>query len=325
MTEVTRASHLIVDGLVVAEWSRELFEEMHRGGLSLANCTCSIWENFEGTMRKLGAYKQFLRDNDDLIMQVRTLADVERARTSNRVGVVLGWQNTGGIEDRLEYLQLFHELGVKVMQLTYNTQNWIASGCYESRDSGLSDFGREAIDEMNRLGILIDLSHVGSKSAEDAISYSKDPVCYTHVAPMALKQHPRNKTDEQLRSIIDHGGFVGVTGFPPFSPKGPAATIDDYVEQIDYVINLLGEENVGLGTDLAKNLTPELIQYGIRDKGYARQLTRFGEVVYPEGMRTCADYPNFYPIFEKRGWSSGRIEKFMGHNWMSFFARVWKE
>ncbi|WP_250527338.1 dipeptidase [Caballeronia sp. GAWG2-1] len=324
MTQVTRASHLIVDGLVVAEWSRELFEEMHAGGLSLANCTCSIWENFEGTMRKLGAYKKFLRENDDLIMQVYRLEDVEIARATNRVGVVLGWQNTGGIEDRLEYLQLFHELGVKVMQLTYNTQNWIATGCYESHDGGLSDFGREAIDEMNRLGVLIDLSHVGPKSADDAIRYSKDPVCYTHIAPLALKQHPRNKSDEQLQFIVDRGGFVGVTGFPPFSPKGPAATIDDYVVQIDHVANLLGEDNVGIGTDLAKNLTHELIEYGIRDKGYARQLTRFGEVTYPEGMRSCADYPNFYAAFERRGWSAGRIEKVMGRNWLDFFGRVWK-
>jgi len=324
MTEVTRTSHLIVDGLVVAEWSRELFEEMHRGQLSLANCTCSIWENFEASMRKLGAYKKLLEDNSDLVVQVYCLADVEKARASNRVGIVLGWQNTGGFEDRLDYIKLFHELGVKVMQLTYNTQNWVASGCYETHDGGLSDFGREAVDEMNRLGIVIDLSHVGVKSADDTIRYSTVPPCYTHIAPAALKEHPRNKSDEQLRTIVDHGGFVGVTCWPPFSPKGPKATIEDYVDQIEHVLNVVGEDNVGVGTDMARALTPDMIEYGIRDKGYARQITAFGEVVYPEGMRSCADYPNLYPVLERRGWSAGRVEKFMGANWMRYIGQVWR-
>lgn len=326
---ITRQSHLLVDGLVVAEWSRELFEEMHAGGLSLANCTCSIWENFEGSMKKLARYKTFLEENADLIMQVYSLADVEKARAENKVGIVLGWQNTGGIEDYLPYIKLFHELGVKVMQLTYNTQNWIASGCYEGTDGGLSDFGREAIDEMNRLGVLIDLSHVGAKSADDAIRYSKQPVTYSHIAPLALKEHPRNKSDDQLRVIVEHGGFVGVTCFPPFSPKGPKATLDDYMDQIEHVAQVVGEDNIGIGTDMARNLTPELagdlIEYGIRDKGYARKLLEFGEITYPKGLRSCAEYPNLLPLMEKRGWSAGRIEKFLGTNWIRFLGEVWKD
>lgn len=325
MTEITRQSHLIVDGLVVAEWSRSLFEDMHAGGLSLANATCSMWENFEQSMRKLAKYKQFFEENSDLIMQVYSLADVEKARAANKVGLVLGWQNTGGFEDRLDYIRLFYELGVKVMQLTYNTQNWVASGCYETRDGGLSDFGREAIDEMNRLGIVVDLSHVGNKSADDAIRYSKQPVCYSHIAPAALKAHPRNKTDEQLRTIAEHGGFVGVTCFPPFSPKGADATLEDYVDQIEHVANVVGEEGVGIGTDMCQlPLTHEEIEYGIRDKGYARQLTEFGQLAYPEGMKSCADYPNLYPVLEKRGWSDARIEKFMGTNWIGYLGEVWR-
>jgi membrane dipeptidase len=240
---------------------------------------------------------------------------------------VLGWQNTGALEDRLDYIRLFHELGVKVMQLTYNTANWIAGGCYETHDGGLTDFGREAVDEMNRLGIVIDLSHVGAKSADDTIRHSKVPVCYTHIAPSALKEHPRNKTDEQLRTIVEHGGFVGVTCWPPFSPKGPDATLDDYAAQIEHVINVVGEDNTGIGTDMtqAGDLAPHRVQYGIRDKGYARQLTDFGKVVYPEGMRSCADYPNLYPMFERRGWSATRVEKFMGKNWIGYLSKVWGE
>lgn len=327
MTTITRASHLIVDGLVVAAADRKLFEDMHRGGLSLANCTCSIWENFEASMRTVAHYKQLFQENSDIVMQVYNLDDVKKARAADKVGIVLGWQNTGGFEDRLDYIKLFYELGVKVMQLTYNTANWVAGGCFETHDGGLTDFGREAVDEMNRLGIVIDLSHVGAKSADDTIRHSKVPVCYTHIAPSALKDHPRNKTDKQLRTIIDHGGFVGVTCWPPFSPKGPDATLDDYADQIEHVINVAGEDRVGIGTDMAQagDLAPHRIQYGIRDKGYARKLTDFGKVVYPEGMRSCADYPNLYPLFQRRGWSENRIEKFMGTNWLGYLGEVWRD
>ena len=112
------------------------------------------------------------------------------------------------------------DLGVGVMQLTYNTQNLVGSGCLESRDAGLSDFGRDVIDEMNRIGILIDLSHVGAQTSEDAIRHSKRPVAYTHCCPSALLDHPRNKSDEQLKLIVDHGGIIGIATYPPFLPKG---------------------------------------------------------------------------------------------------------
>src|SRR5262249_4223048 len=151
---------------------------------------------------------------------VHKTSDIQRAKEEGKVGIILGWQNTSGIEDQLGYLQLFKELGVHVMQLTYNTQNLVGTGCYESRDSGLSDFGREVVDEMNRVGILVDLSHVGPKTSGEAILYSKKPVAFTHCCPAGLKKHPRNKTDEQLKLIADRGGFVGVTMYPWFLKRG---------------------------------------------------------------------------------------------------------
>ncbi len=163
---------LVIDGLIISNWSRAVFEDMRRGGLSAANCTCLVWEGFRGAMDNIARWQGWFEAHADLLLQVRTTADIRRAKETGKVGVILGWQNISGIEDRLSYLGLFKTLGVGVMQLTYNTQNLVGAGCYESNDNGLSDFGRDVVTEMNRLGILVDLSHVGPKTSEDAIRHS---------------------------------------------------------------------------------------------------------------------------------------------------------
>jgi len=281
-----------------------------------------VWEDFRDSMRNVARWKRWFAEHADLITQVRTTEDIERAKREGRVGIILGWQNLSGIEDQLGYLQLFKELGVGVMQVAYNTQNLVGYGCYES-DRGLSDFGREVIAEMNRLGILCDLSHVGPKTSEDVILASRQPVAYTHCLPARLKQHPRNKTDEQLRFIADHGGFVGVTMFPPFLRRGKDATVDDYVEAIDYVINLVGEDCVGIGTDFTQGYDKGFFDWITHDKGRHRRLTNFGRIINPEGIRTIGEFPNLTAAMEKAGWKESRIRKVMGGNWVNTFREVW--
>lgn len=314
---------VVFDGLIVSKFGRDIFEDMRRGGITAANCTCSVWENFTETMRNMAQWKKWFAEHQDLILEVRTTEDIRRAKAEGRTGIVLGWQNTSGIEDRIEYLPLFHELGLRIIQLTYNTQNWVGSGCYESRDSGLSDFGRDVLAEMNRLGILCDLSHVGPKTSEDAILASKQRVAYSHCLPAGLKAHPRNKSDEQLRFIAEHDGFVGVTMFPPFLAKGAGATVHDYVEAIEYVINLVGEDRVGVGTDFTQGYGDEFFRWITHDKGDGRKLTDFGQILNPEGMREIGDFPNLTAAMEKRGWSRSRIEKVMGENWVQLLRDVW--
>lgn len=315
----------VVDGLVVANFGRAIFEDMRRGGLTAANCTCSIWEGFRATMDNVARWKRWFREHNDLITQVTTSADIARAKREGKTGIILGWQNLTGIEDQIGYLQLFKELGVGIMQIAYNTQNLVGTGCYESRDGGLSDFGHEVIAEMNRLGILCDLSHVGAKTSEDVIKASKKPVAYTHCLPGALKAHPRNKSDEQLRFIVERGGFVGVTMFPPFLRRGTESTVDDYVEAIEYVIQLCGEDQVGFGTDFTQGYDRKFFEWITHDKGYARKLTEFGEIVNPAGIREIKDYPNLTAAMQKRGWKESRIRKVMGENWVRLLKEVWGE
>lgn len=315
----------VVDGLVVANFGRAIFEDMRRGGLTAANCTCSIWEGFRATMDNVARWKGWFREHSDLITQVTTSADIARAKREGKTGIILGWQNLTGIEDQIGYLQLFKELGVGIMQIAYNTQNLVGTGCYESRDGGLSDFGHEVIAEMNRLGILCDLSHVGAKTSEDVIMASRKPVAYTHCLPGALKAHPRNKSDEQLRFIVERGGFVGVTMFPPFLRRGTESTVDDYVEAIEYVIKLCGEDQVGFGTDFTQGYDRKFFEWITHDKGYARKLTEFGEIVNPAGIREIKDYPNLTAAMQKRGWKESRIRKVMGENWVRLLKEVWGE
>lgn len=316
-------SAIVIDGLIISNFDRAIFEDMRRGGLTAANCTCSIWENFRGSMDNLARWKRHFRDNADLITQVYTTEDIARAKREGKTGIILGWQNITGIEDQIGFLALFKELGVGVMQMAYNTQNLVGTGCYESHDGGLSDFGRDVVAEMNRIGILCDLSHVGPRTSEDVIRASTKPVAYTHCLPAGLKAHARNKSDEQLRFIAQRGGFVGVTMFPPFLKRGPASTVDDYVEAIEYSIGIAGEDQVGIGTDFTQGYGREFFEWITHDKGYGRKLTDFGEITNPEGIRTIGEMPNLTAAMERRGWGEGRIRKVMGENWVRLLKEVW--
>ena len=314
---------IVFDGLIIANWGREVFEDMRRGGLTAANCTCSVWEGFEATMLNVAAFKRWFAEHADLITQVYTTEDIRRAKRESRTGIVLGFQNVSAFEDRIDSIRLFRELGVGIVQMAYNTQNLVGTGCYESVDGGLSDFGREVVAEMNAVGMMCDLSHVGARTSEDVIRASDMPVCYSHCLPAGLKAHPRNKSDAELRFIADRGGFVGVTMFPPFLKKGANASVEDYVEAIDYVVDVAGEDCVGIGTDFTQGHDRAFFEWITHDKGYARKLTEFGEIVNPAGIRTISEFPNLTAAMQRAGWPEGKIRKIMGENWLRVLAEVW--
>lgn len=313
---------LVIDGLIISKWERSVFEDMKKGGISAANCTVSVWEDFKATVANIARMKRLIRDNADLLTLARSAADIERAKQDGKTAIVLGFQNAHAFEDQLGHIEAFHDMGVRVVQLCYNTQNLIGTGCYE-RDGGLSGYGHEVVAEMNRVGMLIDLSHVGAKTSEETILASKKPVTYSHCLPAGLKEHPRNKSDEQLRFIAGHGGFIGVTMFPPFLRRGVDATVDDYVEAIDYVVNLVGEDCVGIGTDFTQGYGDEFFDWLTHDKGVNRRLTRFGPVQNPQGLRTIGEMPNLTAAMERAGWPAGKIAKVMGRNWLRVFKQAW--
>jgi membrane dipeptidase len=327
-----RALHddsIVVDGLQIARFDAAAFADMRAANLTAVTCTCSVWESFRDTMTNIAAFQRWFLGHEDLIRPVHTVADIESAKREGRTGIILGFQNLASIEDRLEYLCLFKALGVGMMQLTYNTQNLVGAGCYESRDTGLTDFGHDAVAEMNRVGIVVDLSHVGATTAREAIAASTKPVVYSHTAPHALKPHPRNKTDEDMRRVAEQGGLVGVTLFPPFLAAGNDATVVDYVEAIEHVRNVVGEDHVAIGTDFIDGHDKRYLEWLNHDKGDGRPIGApdlVGALVnvrMPAGIERIGAWPSITRTMVERGWGEDQIRKAVGANWVRLLAEVW--
>ncbi|NTB97201.1 membrane dipeptidase [Agrobacterium tumefaciens] len=319
---------IVIDGLQTCQWSRSIFEDMRAGGLTAVNVSSVIWENFREGIGYVSEWKRFLRENDDLIRPVRTVADIHAAKAENRTGIIIGWQNTSPLEDKLDYVEIFKDLGVGIMQLTYNTQNYSGAGYLEENDSGLTGFGREVLAEMNRVGVLCDLSHVGDKTTADVIARSQAPVCISHVLPRALRDVKRNKPDELFKACAEKGGIIGISLFAPGLAAGNDATVEDYLDAMAYVIDLVGEDHVGIGTDFSQERPrPGPWQlWANRDKGTARTLTEFATVKIskPKGIERIGEVPNITARMLARGWSETLVLKLLGQNWLRVLDTAWR-
>jgi membrane dipeptidase len=320
-------SDRVIDGLLVSKWTRDVYEAMRRGGLEAANCTCSVWEGFEETMRNIAAFKLALREHSDLIAPVCSAEDIAIAASTDRTGVVFGFQNTCALEGKIGYLELFHDVGVRIIQLTYNYQNDVGTGCYEPRDSGLTEFGRDVVAEMNRLGILVDLSHVGEKTSAEAIRSSQKPVAITHAAPAALRDHPRNKSDTLIRAVAESGGVVGLTPLSWFLARGEDSTLEDYLDAFEYTIRVAGEDHVAIGTDITEGHGRAFLEWTMRHRGDGR--LRYELAPGATGFPMPAEFSAIEQVsalpdrMRARGWSEERIEKVLRANWLRVFAEVW--
>ncbi|AEQ50880.1 dipeptidase [Pelagibacterium halotolerans] len=318
---------IVIDGLQCSDFNRELFEEARRGGVTAINCSAVLWENFNGGIDYVSMWKRLIRDNSDIVIPVRSVADIRHAKDTGKLGIIIGWQNTSPIEDRLDYVEIFKDLGVGIMQLTYNTQNYSGAGYLEARDSGLTGFGREVVSEMNRVGVLCDLSHVGERTALDAIAHSQKPCAITHCLPRGLRDVPRNKSDEVFKACAEKGGVVGTSLFAPGLADGNEATVASVIDALSYTLDLVGEDHVAIGTDFSLNRPrpgPWLL-WANKDKGTARTLTEFGSVKIskPLGIRRIDEFPNLTAEMVARGWSQERIGKILGGNWLRVLDTVW--
>lgn len=320
------ASSIHFDGLNICNWSRPIFEAWHDGGITGVSVTCGLWENFRQSIANVVQWKKWFEEHDDLLVQAHGASDVRAAQQAGKTAVLLSWQNTAGIEDQLDYLRVFRDLGVRKMQLTYNTQNYSGAGYTERSDSGLTGFGREVVAEMARLGIVCDLSHVGPRTTEDAILHAPEgkPPCFSHVLPAGMKEHPRNKSDHLLRLLGARGGFVGLSQFGPHMAKGNDSTIDDYVDALDYVIDLIGEDLVGIGSDASEGhgRPSEFMAWCNKDKGYARQLTPWGSEKVVKPLGPLAERAELAKAMARKGWSEGKMRKVLGENWLQYLEKI---
>lgn len=326
--EALHQQAILIDGLNICAWDRAIFEEYRAGGVTAVSCTAAVWENFRAGMDTIGQWLRWFETFSDLIMPVHSTDDIRAAKARDRTGIILSWQNTSPLEDRLDYVRLFKALGVGIMQLTYNTQNYAGAGYQEATDSGLTGWGRELIDEMASAGVVCDLSHVGDRTTADVIAYSKRPVAFTHVLPRGLLDRPRNKPDDLMLGVAGTGGVIGLSLFAPGMKNGNDSSLADYVEAIDYVVDLVGEDHVAIGTDfsLGHPRPGPFLEWCNLDKGRARKLTEFGSkpVRKPRGIERIRDFPNLTKALLDAGYAQDRIVKIYGGNWLRVLAQVWE-
>ncbi len=322
---------IVIDGLNVSNWnSVAVFEALRAGNVTAINATVATWENFQQTMDHIAAWLRRFRERHD-ILKVGSTYDIRAAKESGKTGIILGFQNASPIENDLDRLGLFHALGVRVIQLTYHERNLLGNGCWERRDEGLSNFGIDAVREMNALGIVIDLSHVGDQTTLEAIETSEQPVAITHANARNFCDHPRNRTEESLKLLAEKGGVVGACSFANFLPTGFDSTIDDFVDAIDDMVQRVGIDHVGIGTDNTQDQPLCFWHYLVSQQGtkypatFADTSLRYDELVFqPKGMETPAEFPNLVVALINRGYESEDITKILGGNWLRLFEQVWK-
>ncbi len=322
---------IVIDGLNVSNWdSPEVFRSLREGGVTAMNATIATWENFRQTLDHIARWRARFSQREAELLHIRNVDDIARAKREGLVGVVLGFQNASPIENDLDRLALFHDLGVKIIQVTYHERNLLGSGCYERDDGGLSNFGVDAVREMDRLGILIDLSHVGTRSTIETIELSEKPVSCTHANAKSYYDVPRNKTDEALKLLAEKGGVVGATPITTFLRTGQDSTLEDYIDAVEHMVELVGIDHVGIGTDFAQEQPAAFWKYISSQQGTKYPATFIDPSVryedappYPIGLETPDKMPDIAPALSERGYSDAEVTKVLGGNWLRLFREVW--
>ena len=308
---------IIVDMLNASLLCREYLEKLISAGVTAINYTVAMNHSFSETIKRILDLQDLINENKDIMMLVTSAKDILEAKKEGKVGIITGFQNIAPLEGDLRLLRIYKDLGVRIVQLSYHFRNMAADGCKERTDSGLSEWGVELVKELNRLNILIDLAHVGRKSVLETIELSRYPVVASHCNPRNILNVYQNKTDEEIIALAEKGGVIGVTAFPRMLCKKPDSncTIERVLDCIDYVVNLVGVDHVGIGLDFAEGWAEFPVTRRVLIKIDGRIYT------WPEGLRTITDLPNLTKGLVKRGYSEDEIRKVLGLN----FLRVFKE
>ena len=300
-------------------------------GITGVNLTVSAGDH-EATVAKIARWEAEIERYPQALQRVRSLAQLQEAKRTGRLGIIYGFQDAVPIDGDLGRLGVFADLGVKVIQLTYNIRNLVGDGCLEPSNAGLSNYGHQMVERMNELGILVDLSHCGQSTTADGILASSRPVAISHTGCSAVAPHPRNKRDEELRMLAERGGVAGIY-LMPFLAPGRTPTTSDVLAHLEHAIQVCGEDHVGIGSDLS--VTPI---YGSDD--YWAKHREFVSQRVARGIAAPAEDPDFLftvpelnshrrmdliaDAMASRGHSSERIGKVLGANWVRLFGEVWK-
>ncbi len=307
----------------------ETLAVVRQSGITAINCTVSQ-ATFEDTASNIGAIEMLVEQCPDTFMIVRRHSDIGRAKRESKIGILLGFQYTSCFEENPERIEMFRQLGVRIMQLTYNNRSLFGDGCLEPGNAGLSKAGVAAVKKMNDLGVAVDLSHSGYRTTSEGIAESKKPVLISHSGCAAVYAHPRNKPDEILKQLADRGGYFGVYLMPYLVASPTVPTREHVLDHIVHAIKVCGADHVGIGSDgsIQKTvLTAE--QKAAFDQDIARRkklgIGAPGEDRYP--YVPDLNGPDHMEIIAgelaKRGQPSSVIEKVLGANFQRVIGEIW--
>ncbi|MEM7720874.1 MAG: membrane dipeptidase [Pseudomonadota bacterium] len=315
-----------IDGLQYANWSEKIFRQMREGGVDAVHVTIAYHETFRETVLNFEAWNRWFERHPDLILKGLTAADIDVARDTGRTAIFFGFQNPSPMEDDIGLVEILHTLGARFMQLSYNNQSLLATGCYEDEDPGLTRMGRQVIAEMNRVGLVVDMSHSADRSTIEAAEVSTRPIAITHANPHDWMPARRNKRDAVIRAVVEGGGMFGFSLYPHHLKGKSNCTLRDFCEMVARMADRYGVEHFGIGSDLCQDQPDSVVEW-MRVGRWTK------EVDYGEGSASDPGFPPMPGWFQDNrdfgtieaglrevGMSEAEVAAIMGGNWYRFFA-----
>ena len=317
-----------IDNLQYCNWSREIFEINREAGLNAVHVTVVYHEDYDEFLNRISEWDDLFKKNSDLVFLGKDFKDIEKAKSENKTAIFFGFQNCSPIEDDLKLVEKIHELGCRFMQLTYNNQSLLATGCYEKVDSGVTNFGKEVIKEMNRVGIVIDMSHSAEKSTLEAIELSEKPIAITHANPFFWHSAKRNKSDELLKNLSQSGGMLGLSLYAHHLKNSSNCKLENFCEMVAKTADLIGVKNIGIGSDLCLNQPDSVVEWmrngtwtkaknygeGSKDKpGFPKQ---------PEWFIDARGFNSLEKGLKNIGFSIDEVNGILGNNWFNFYKGI---
>jgi membrane dipeptidase len=315
--------------------SARVLRDARASGMNAVNVTLGYvaggGDPFERTVREIGVWDWRLRHHAEALTQVLRADDMLRARREGRIGIIYGVQNGAMLGDKPERADLFADLGLRVVQLTYNPANALGDGATAPQTRGLTALGRQMVERLNANRLMVDLSHSGERTCLDAARFSRRPISINHTGCRALNDVPRNKTDEELRLVASRGGFVGIY-FMPFLVPSSRATAADVVAHIDHAVKVCGEDHVGIGTDGGTTGIDDLAVYRAQVARQIEQRRAAGIGAPGENADTLplvldlqgpTQFERLAHLLGQRGYSARRIDKILGLNFLAFARDIW--
>ena len=317
-----------IDNLQYCNWSRDIFLINREAGLNAVHVTLVYHEDYDEFLQRVREWDRFFQENSDLIFLGKTFEDITKAQSDNKTAIFFGFQNCSPIEDDINLIEKVYEHGCRFMQLTYNNQSLLATGCYEKNDSGVTNFGREAIKEMNRVGIVVDMSHSAEKSTLDAIEISEKPIAITHANPSFWHQALRNKSDFLLKKLSESGGILGLSLYSHHLKDGTNCKLESFCEMVAKTAEIMEVKNIGIGSDLCLNQPDSVVEW-MRNGTWSKS-TNYGEgskkkpgfPKQPDWFLDARGFDNLESGLKKVGFNKQEVEGILGNNWFNFYKGI---